>query len=321
MRYTANLLTIVVASLLTGCTTSSVPSGSTVPVPPSLARVGGSAIRVDHGRSWMSPDAKGKDLLYLDDETTGDVQVFSYPKGVLEGTLTGLPEPQGECVDKKGDVFFTTFADYEIVEYAHGGTSPLATLDNPGEYMEGCSVDPTTGDLAAINFETTSHGPGGVSIYKKAKGNPTVYSDSNLYLGYALGYDDSGNIFVDGVDSSRNFEFAELPMGSSTFTTITLSVSINTPGGVQWDGKYVAVGDENDGNVYQTNGAGGKVLGTTTLSSADGLFNFFIDHNTIIGPNVFAADAMFWKYPAGGSPTKTLTGFDYPFGAAVSRKK
>jgi len=292
-------------------------------IAPARVTLSQRALRGVEGKgSWMKPAAKKSDLLYLDDQGTGNVYVYSYPKGELMGTLTGLPEPQGECVDKKGDVFVTTFASQEILEYAHGGTSPINTLSNPGQYMEGCSVDKTTGNLAAIDFEPSSGGGGGgVAIFAKASGSPTVLTDANLYLGYQVGYDNKGNIFVDGVDSSRNFEFAELPKGSSSFTEITLNVSITTPGGVQWDGKYVTVGDAKSGNIYQTNGAGGTVEGTTSLSDSDGIFQYFIDGKRVVGPNVYSANAGIWKYPKGGAPTTTLTGFDYPFGAAVSKAK
>lgn len=274
----------------------------------------------NHDGSWMLPDEVRKNLLYVSDQSTGDLDVFDYPRGIMVGRITGLPEPQGLCADKRGDVFVTTFADQEILEYAHGGTSPIATLTNSGEYMEGCSVDPKTGNLAVINFETTSHGPGGVSIYAKAKGNPTVYSDSALLLGYQLGYDNASNIFLDGLDSNRNFEFAELPNGSSSFTQISLNVSIGTPGGVQWDGKYVAVGDAKGGEIYQTNGAGGQIEGTTTLTGADGVFQFCIDGKTVAGANVYGTTTEVWTYP-GGSTDKQISGFTGPFGVAISKGK
>ncbi|MGC9991617.1 MAG: hypothetical protein ABSD52_04335 [Candidatus Cybelea sp.] len=269
--------------------------------------------------SWMNPAAKKSDLLYLDSQA-GDVYVYSYPKGELMGTLTGLPDPQGECVDKKGDVFFTTFSSQEILEYAHGGTSPINTLSNPGEYMEGCSVDKTTGDLAAVDFEPSNGGGGGgVAIFANASGSPTVLTDTNLYLGYQIGYDNKGNIFLDGVDSGRDFEFVELPKGSSSFTEISLSVSITTPGGVQWDGKYVTVGDAKNGNIYQTNGAGGKVEGTTSLTDSDGIFQYFIAGKRVVGPNAYSNSAGIWKYPKGGNPTMTLSSVSDPFGAAISK--
>ena len=40
----------------------------------------------------------------------------------------------------------------QMVEYAHGGTSSIATLGDPSEYPEGCAVDPATGNLAVANF-------------------------------------------------------------------------------------------------------------------------------------------------------------------------
>jgi hypothetical protein len=286
-------------------------SGYVAPHPVTLSAV--------EGHSWMNPAAKKSDLLYLDDQT-GDVYVYSYPKGELMGTLTGLSEPQGECVDKKGDVFFTTFSSQEILEYAHGGTSPINTLSNPGEFMEGCSVDTKTGTLAAIDFEPSSgEGGGSVAIFANASGSPTVLNDANLYLGYQIGYDNKGNIFVDGVDSGRNFEFAELPKGSSSFTEITLGATITIPGGVQWDGKHVTVGDAKNGDIYQTDGAGGKIEGTTSLSDSDGIFQYFIGGKKVVGPNAYSANAGIWKYPKGGSPTMTLTGISYPFGAAISK--
>jgi hypothetical protein len=316
-----SLLTVAaaVAMASAGCSQTTGLSG-----PSGVANASGHVAlprvtRAVEGRSWMSPAAKKSDLLYLDDQT-GDVYVYSYPKGQLMGTLTGLPEPQGECVDKKGDVFFTTFASEEIIEYAHGGTSPINTLSNPGELMEGCSVDKKTGDLAAVDFEPSGGGGGGgVAIFANASGSPTVLNDSNLYLGYQIGYDDKDNIFVDGVDNSRNFEFAELPKGSSSFTEIPLGVSITIPGGVQWDGKYVTVGDAKSGDIYRTDGAGGKVEGTISLSDSDGIFQYFIAGKKVVGPNVYSANIGIWKYPKGGNPTMTLGGDSNPFGTAISK--
>src|SRR5580692_9931327 len=51
-------------------------------------------------KSWMNPAAKKSDLLYLDDET-GDAYVYSYPKGELMGTLTGLGEPRASASTRR----------------------------------------------------------------------------------------------------------------------------------------------------------------------------------------------------------------------------
>jgi hypothetical protein len=319
----------VALAVLVGCNTigsQSEPSPSNVQWlhrPPSLAGLNGAkVIRPDRRPAWMAPDVKKRDLLYISDEGTGDVYVFTYPGGKLKGTLTGFADPQGECVDKKGNVWITLFSSQEILEYAHGGTSSIGSLSDPGYLLEGCSVDPTTGNLAAADFAGTNSTSGGVSIYAAAQGTPTTYIDPGLYLVFSLGYDNNGNLFVDGeTQVGGSFAFAELPKGSSRFTNITLNKTIETPGSVQWDGTYVTVGDAKAGVIYQLHisGSKAKVVGTTSLTDSDGVFQSFIDGTRVVGPNVFSANAMFWSYPAGGSPVKTLSGFVDPFGSAVSR--
>jgi len=48
---------------------------------------------------------------------------------------------------------------------------------------------------------------------------------------------------------------------------------------------------------------------------------FWIQGRKVIGPDLLAADAGFWRYPAGGTIMKTLTGFADPFGSTVSLAK
>ena len=99
-------------------------------------------------RSWMLSEARHRDLLYAA-ANNSTVYVFSYPKGTLVGTLSGFDFPEGLCVDRSGDVWITNSAGTgNIVEHAHGGTSPIATLNSGYGDPIGCSVDPKTGDLA-----------------------------------------------------------------------------------------------------------------------------------------------------------------------------
>ena len=231
----------------------------------------------------MAPDARRKDLLYISDET-GDVYVFSYPRGELKGTLTGFADPQGECVDKTGDIWITLFSGQELLEYAHGGTSSIGSLSDPGYLLEGCSVDPTTGNLAAADFAGMNSTSGGVSIYADAQGTPTTYIDPGLYLVFSLGYDNKGNLFVDGeTQTGGTFAFAELPKGSSAFTNLTLNKPIGTPGSVQWDGKHVTVGDAKAGVIYRSDlrleRKGGR---HDPLTGADGAFQSFIDGKKVV---------------------------------------
>jgi hypothetical protein len=299
---------------------------------PQLGRIPGfrpwsvaaTAAHPDRGRSWMAPDAKTNDLLYISSFLNGDVYVYSYPHDRLKGMLTGFSSPAGECVDKSGDVFITSKSG--ILEYAHGGTKPIATLNDAG-LAQGCSVDPKTGNLAVTNYSTTSSKRGNVAIYKDAKGSPTYRTDSNIYHEEFCGYDNAGNLFVDGQDiSSGGLRLSEIPSGKTFFKNITLNQTFTGAGGVQWDGKHLAIGNntEGAGTIYQfaINGEKGTKVGSTPLNGSGGAEQFWIEQANVIVPEPFTNDVGIWAYPAGGSAKKTITGgFDFPEGATVSKVK
>jgi hypothetical protein len=288
-----------------------------------LAPVRQAAASSDHGRSWMDSDAKKERLLYISDSATNDVYVYSYRSRKLKGTLTGFNAPQGECVDGTGDVWITNLQGGNIVEYAHGGLSPIATLSDGGQFPEGCSVDKATGDLAVSNLSGVS-GPGNVSIWKNAQGTATAYPIPNMPVVFFLGYDDKGSLFVDGQGDSGVFQFARLANGGSDFKPIRIKgATVMSPGGVQWGGTNVAVGDRTgtDGPViYQINVRGntGTVVGTTPLAGTTAVGQFFIEGPNVVAPDEGGTEVGFWKYPAGGVATKAITGFGTPVGTAVS---
>jgi len=315
--------------MLVGCDGGSAQSPLTA-FPRSVLPAFASGIRPmhpDHRRSWMATDAKSTDLLYISDAESGDLYVYSYPQAKLKGALTGLDGPEGECVDNAGNVFVANTGATEILEYAHGGTTPIATFGDSGYYPVGCAIDPTTGNLAITNICREEYGQcvadGDLLIYA-GKHAPKTYSDSLIAEYYFCGYDDSGNLYIDGLYNS-DFAFAELPHHKSTFTNITLNTFVYQPGGVQWDGKYVAVGNEdlNNNAIYEfsISGTQGKLAhpGGTPLDGATLVGQFWIQGKVVIGPNRGGSGTvMFWKYPRGGSPTKVLNAFSTPVGAAVS---
>lgn len=276
-----------------------------------------------HTQSWIDPAAKKQSLLYLSSVLTNDVYVYSYKTQQLVGTLTGFSTPYGLCADKAGNVWIVNDGAQQVVEYAHGGTSSIATLSDPGEYPEGCAVDPTTGNLAVTNFYSTS-GAGSVSIYAGAQGSPQIYSDPSMENYRFCGYDSRGNLFVDGVNSSSGFVLAELPAGGSSFTNVNFTQKIEWPGGVQWDGKHIAVGDTDTGTIYRTN-AKGKIAGSTLLSGSNYVNQFWIvsgakkrNAASVVAPSQDGGVAGIYKYPAGGSPSATIS-VEEPFGATVSK--
>lgn len=273
--------------------------------------------------SWMSPGAAAQDLLYVSNVDT--VTVYSYPRGKLEGTLNGFSEPTGECVDSKGDIFITNANTGQIFEYAHGGKKPLTVLRSPAGDPVGCSVDPTTGNLAVSSLGFGSNGS--VGVYKDARGTPKIYQNPSFQQYWYCGYDAAGNLFVDGLNSTSAFEFAELPKGRHGLKSISLNQNIGWPGGVQWDGKHVAVSDQNVTVVYQFDikGNSGTKAGSTSLggSNVAGIGDFFILGSRLIAPNLCTGsctgNVLYYSYPAGGLPTKTIAnGVRFPHGLVVS---
>jgi hypothetical protein len=261
------------------------------------------------------------DLLYVSDTETSDVYVFSYPRGKLVQTLTGFADPAGECVDRGGDVFITNTGGSNILEYAHGGSTPISTLNDRGYFPIGCSVDPVTGNLAVTNFSTSNSGPGDVVVYKHAKGKPTGnFTDSAIATMLLCSYDNAGNLFLDGLSQGSAFEFAELRKGGTSLLNVKLNQSIQNAGGVEWDGTNVAVGDQATNVVYRfaINGKKGTKVGSTPLSGATEVFQFWIDGSKLIGPNAYGADVGIWHYPAGGAAIRTIGGLYAPLGAVVS---
>jgi hypothetical protein len=295
-------------ALLAGCGFPGV-----VPKQPSGAANAGAAAP----GSRIAPGVGRQDLLYVSDVGTGKVNVYSYPRGKLVATLSGFQRPQAMCVDKAGDVFIPDLNASKIYEYRHGAKKPKAVLRDPGQDPDDCAVDPTTGDLAVANLSTPYSGPGNLVIY--AHGKRTVFRDPQFRYYLFCGYDNQGNLYLDGM-SSGVFKFAELPKGSTSFVDITLDKKFRFGGAVQWDGRDVAVGDYESNAIYQfeIDGATGTKVGETRLDGSDYAIGFWIEGKKVIGPNNDSTSVMYWNYPAGGTQTKRIKGLHTPWGAVVS---
>jgi hypothetical protein len=316
----------VAAAMLAGC------GGSQPPIAPPAAMPQGAAVvgQATHGRS-MKPGSSGGDLIYaavnFSGSQQGGVLILSYPAGTLEGTITGLKIPGGLCSDGNGNVFVTDFKAADILEYAHGGTSPINTLNDPGYYLIACSVDPTTGNLAVSGYDYRGHGA--VAVYANAQGSPTTYSTPTDTL-YCT-YDSQGNLFVDGNESG--VELAELPKGGSAFENITLNESIEYAGSFQWDGTYLALAAPQGAGrqkgptpIYQVqvSGTTGTVVSTTWLISGkldrnSGVDDqYWIQGGTILGADGKGGKIGLWRYPRGGKPFHVIRQGTNGYGLTVS---
>jgi hypothetical protein len=257
---------------------------------------------------------------------TGSVYVYTYPQGQLVGTLANLNTiATGECADSVGDVFITTSSPAltsKIFEYAHGATSPIATLNDPG-VASGCAIDPETGNLAVANsFDTSNpyrHDYGDVAIYAEAQGRPTMYYGSQFGGFWFCGYDDKANLYLSAFDEYTGTQLVRLASGSNVFDVITLNMPLygdTFKPSVQWDGKHLTVSSsrapqEEAVSVYRLSitGSSATVIGTTSLGNRGQHHTgqSWIQGGTIIGIDYKGfRDVSLWHYPAGGRPVHTI---------------
>jgi hypothetical protein len=313
---TYQALTLGAAALLAGCGATS-PSVTVNGAQTSLSR------------SWMEPTAAGENLVYISTfpfSRVPDVEVYTFGERKFVGDLHGTDSPQRLCSDKTGNVFVPAGPDAKVLEYAHGATTPIATFHDAEHSPYACSADKVTGNLAVLDGEVT--------IYPNASTKPTRHRDVKFASYSFCGYDDSGNLFVDGTDGSGRVAFAELPKGTNSFIDIHLGHYVENPGSVQWDGKYVVVGSGDTVYQYSISGSTAKLEGSTNLLGGDGpIEQVWIPKfgNRAVDPqakHILAAqfhfvrfepgDVGFWNYPIAGSPTHLLTGPDHPIGVTVS---
>jgi hypothetical protein len=327
------------ATMLAGCGASepSMPPGT---VPQSAlgalpwARRFGPAVHVDHRKSWMSPEARSiKKLLYVSAGNPSyvyDVRVYNYKTGAQVGTLTGFKLPWGQCVDAAGNVWITDYAGFVAEKFAHGGTTPIATVSTAGE-PEGCAIDPQTGNLAVAS-EDASGGDAVIQVYN-ALGVSTYSNAACTYL-TPPGYDNKGNLFSECFSGSTTNRVAELPADGTSLNIISFDRTIYDAGSAMWDGKHLTLtsyhysSDSGATTIYQVkvNASGGlSEVGATVLTDtcvSDGNdehtpFPFILgSKNTpanmrqgtvVVGGND-SCDYRFdyWPYPAGGNPTSSL---------------
>jgi hypothetical protein len=278
----------------------------------------------------MLPAAAKNDLMYVADANDNQVDVYSYPHGKLVGSLTGFEGLAFMCVDAAGDVFIPNYGLSQILEYAHGGTSPIATLKDSGAVPYSCSIDPKSGNLAVANFSIDHYDVGDVAIYRHAKGPPKLYTLYDVGHEYYCAYDNAGNLFVEGNSLTSNdgsFGLEELLKGARLFGPITLQDIPAFPNGLQWAGTYLAIGTgtiagPSSGDTYiyhvQISNFVGRTVGTTVVDENGPTANFFIDGSTIV---VSGGDTQpnvgFYRYPDGGAPTKSITQ-TAPYGVVIS---
>ncbi|HEX3456576.1 MAG TPA: hypothetical protein VHR97_01350 [Candidatus Baltobacteraceae bacterium] len=315
----------VASALLAGCGGLASP----IAAPGAMPQASAIAKHAAGRKSWMLPEAQNEDLLYIADPGTGGVIVYTYepPRYKFVGFLADATAPLGECVDKAQQIFVTNSGGFNggavTFVYEHGGVNPIRILGDPAGLPASCSVDATSGDLAVAGGYS---GPAQLALYAKQKGRPKIIPAPDFgYIAFCA-YDDNGNLFVDGLNANRrHFILEELPPGSSTFVAIKVRNAINPIGGIQWDGKHLAVGDSYNGTVYRfkIHGHIAEDIGSTPLNGVTSIDQFFITGSRIIDPSGPIDERSGWvnfyPYPSGGDPGRNLPNFSAPYGVVVSR--
>ena len=279
-------------------------------------------------------------VMYLSDEVQNVVDEYT----ATFVTLKGFSAPYGECVDARGNTWIANFSGETVIEYARGGTLPIATLNTNG-YSIGCAVSPD-GDLAVANF-SGANGVGNIQVFKNASGAPTEYSNQEDHYFWPPGYDDKGNLFVEAQTYNGGVDVAELTAGSSSLESVSVNQTIYYPGSVMWDGRYITLTDQDAGGnpsipattIYQMSekrSGSLTVAGSTSLkddcngTQVDVVQPFIAGRkntpvNTkqgdlVIGGNLSCSNRVdAWRYPAGGQPIAMASPVpSYALGQALS---
>lgn len=312
--FTTHVVVCCAVALLAGCgaaNTAGAPGATSLALPPAW-------------QDGVTPSGGGTDLLYVTSYAESAVKTYDWSDLKREQTLKGFTNEDGLCSDAKGNVFVANTNADDILEYAHGGTAPIATLaDLPGYFPNSCAVDPVSGDLAVTNlayYGTSGSHTANLVIFKHATGQPKAYVISTIYTYYMCGYDDRGNLVVDGIVPHGPAAFAILQHDAQKLQVLTLDRSPSAAGGVQWDGKHWAIGDAYSTiDQFDISGTKGTKVGTTTLQEGATVFEFFISGGRVIAPEHDTGKVQIFRYPAGGAAVATIRGLNEPFGATISR--
>jgi hypothetical protein len=229
------------------------------------------------------------------------------------------------CSDAAGDLYVTDINYTGTIDvYTHGAIQPTGEVPLPGFDTNGCSVDPSSGDLAVADFrKQDGKKRGGVSIFTGAQGTPAFYQDPDIDWYFGCTYDSNGNLYVAGATGKRLKKndvtvVAELPRGGTRLQTLNVTFPFAHPTAPHWDGKYLVLGpaDGSTLNRYVPSASGLALHGTISFTNGD-ISQYVIQNGTLVataeGGNAFG----FWRYPQGGVVIRTVAS-NYSYGYALS---
>jgi len=331
--------TVAAAGLLAGCSgaqTGSLGNGAGVS-PSAQARsfaertstatsvhVGMARMNLTQSKSF-SPDKAKKGYVYIADSGEDAVDVYAFAKGKIGkevgSTTSGISEPQGACSNGKKSVGVTNTGESEVLIFTAPKTTSSSSVSDSGYYPVGCAYD-KSGDIAVSNIESTSGGNGNIQVFKGGKGSPTDLTCPNVTRFFFLSYDKAGDIYADGEDESGAFAMCVVPAGDSSGEAVTLSSSPGFPGGVQVVGSTVNVTDQDNPVIdqYSFSGTTGTLTGSISLGGdVDDANGSWISGKFLVASSYGTGTVYSYKYPAGGNPLSSVSGFAAPQGVAIAK--
>lgn len=248
-------------------------------------------------------------LQYISNHRGDTLLQFDYPKETSSiATINGVTKPLGECTNAlygSGEKVFWVSGSDGVYKFKVG-TYPSGKLSDSYEVLS-CAIDPKSGDLADIDKG------GFVNVYTRAQGTPKSYSTG--FNPFFCGYDDKGNLFVDGTLGS-SIVLGELPKGGDSFKQITIPQLNGNPGAVQYDGTYLTVSDTTTIHRFEITGSVATEKGKVALDACQACWQTWIGKGVVFAPDLTGNTAYVFKYPEGGKPIAQLTGtFVAPFGS------
>ena len=319
------------------------------------------AIRSRHrAKSWVNPMAKHTQyLLYVADTGgSGNYDIYNYKSqaghqfGALHPGSFGFTMPTGSCEDTAGNVYIVDAGTGLLWQFPHGSTSGTSVAITSAMMPLGCSVDPSTGNIAVSNFGNST-----MNIFQGGFSGTQVLSTALEPYMWSPGYDPSGNLFVESEQGAfTSIELEELPAGSNNWRVISLPNQacgnpFCFPDSVQWDGTYLEAGDQNFGSTNNTtptdimgafrisvSGSSGTEISSatyegncaTTAPTADALQIYVGGTTRAMNGAVFgnidcAGNVNYYNYTAGGAAKRSLPVSIAPlvagYGVSVSAMK
>jgi hypothetical protein len=325
MNFSSSFLSLAAAAvLLAGCGES---HGQAPGVPP-LQTVANPGARAQ---------TSGGDLLYIAHEGAsnytkhGVISILSYPGGMPVARIRHI-DALGICADPSGNVWVIAYVSgaFELLEYAHGGTTSIAEITMPkNTYARGCAVDPASGDLAVANERSGNPYGGRIYVWAGARpGKPAVHKAP--FVTEYVTYDDDGNIFAAGYPGGSDpwLVLGELPKGARELEHIKLDKRTGAPGSIAWDGTRVAVGTggfvlKGAPRIYRVkiSGTSGRVTGETVPRDPAMYVRpiFSLLAGSVVSIAGSAGDRVdVWPYPSGGTRTQYIGFFERIEGMTIS---